>query len=90
MPLPLLRAYGRMIARLQAEEALAVVTATALGSGSLEKSEARRIQAAWRKAAEGPHVRPQLSPEQRNIMLRSAGIGVRVVPVKVPVPVQAV
>lgn len=86
MPLPLLRAYGRMMPRLQAEEALLLVTATALGTGSLDKHEARRTMAEWRKVADGPQPRQRLSPEQRNIMLRSAGIGVRVVPVKVTQP----
>jgi hypothetical protein len=73
----LLRACVVMLPRLQAEEALLGVTATALGTGSVKSTEARATMDRLQRAADGPRRRAvPASPAQ----LATMGIGVREVP----------
>ena len=75
LPTPLVQAYLTMIPRLQAEEALAQVTIVAVGSGSLGKSENRRIVRAWRRQSEAQSTRNQITDlKQAGLMLQSLGI----------------
>jgi hypothetical protein len=62
-----------MMVRLQAEEQLMAVNATALGSGSVEKGDARRtLDALERTARAGRGKRPKATPP----VLAAMGIGV--------------
>ena len=68
-----MRAYIEMLPRLQAEEKLTAVTAMALGTGAIDKKDARRIASEWEGQAGivRKKVRPRPSPE----MLAQMGIG---------------
>jgi hypothetical protein len=69
----LIRALVAMVPRLQAEEAMTGITAVALGTGSLDKSEASSLFKSLSSAATGgkrPRAKPA-SPHQLAMM----GIG---------------
>lgn len=51
MPGPLFEAYAEMLPRLQAEDAIRMVTAVAIGAGKAKKAEARRIMRDWNRTA---------------------------------------
>ncbi len=62
--------------QLEAEESMLTANRTAIGTGSVEADAARRMTAAWERAANGGR-RPlvaKATPE----MLRSMGIGLHV------------
>lgn len=78
VPFALVRACVAMLPRLKAEESLRATREIAVGSGSLERHDSRRIVDGWVKDANrvptGPKQRP--TPE----MLAAMGIGYTVVP----------
>jgi hypothetical protein len=69
VPLPLVGAYALAMRGLQAQESMLMCEVVAMGSGTLEKSDARRIQDGWREAIGGAAHKPP-SPE----FLASKGI----------------
>jgi hypothetical protein len=75
VPLPLLGAYAKAMPALRAMEEAGISEAVAMGSGTLEKSDARRIQERWREATQGGQRgrREPPSPE----FLASKGIAFR-------------
>jgi hypothetical protein len=76
-PMALVRASLAMLPRLQAEEALLVVQATALGTGSLKPGEARQVRDRLVRAAGHRRAPAQrMTPEG----LAAIGIGFREVP----------
>jgi hypothetical protein len=72
----LLRACVVMLPRLQAEEALLGVTATALGTGSLKSAEARSTMDRLSSAVAGGSGRSRAVPAHPGV-LAEMGIGVR-------------
>lgn len=56
-PIALVRAFIRMLPRLDAEEQIAASSVHALGSGAMEKKDRERMLAALRKAAGGKRAR---------------------------------
>lgn len=84
MPVPLLRAYGAMLDRLEAGESLLAVTRAALGAGTADKSQAAEVRHAWARMVAGPRrraLRPQTREGHRSLAT-AAGIGIRLVPRK--------
>jgi hypothetical protein len=70
----LIRALSAMSSRLQAEEALAAVSATALGTGSMSQSEGSALFARLLRTANGGRVPVRKATD---IDLASVGIGVQ-------------
>lgn len=64
-----------MMPRLQAEETLDAATAAALGSGAMERQEARRVAAALERQAD-----PRSAARADRRVLAMIGIGVEDVP----------
>lgn len=63
-----------MLPRLRAEEAMAMATQIGIGTGSLGKSDSRRVQAEWERAAnDGQRAVVKATPAD----LQAVGIGVR-------------
>ncbi|MDA2936837.1 hypothetical protein MYX75_01055 [Acidobacteria bacterium AH-259-A15] len=60
---------------IQAEEALQKVTEIALGFGSIDKHESRRIISEWQRAI-GPKEKIRLSKKEMKPQLAAIGIGV--------------
>lgn len=76
MPIALIKGYAAMLPRLQAEEQLARIGATALGMGGGEKRDRDRAIAALEKQARGPVAkRPK---KARPADLAAMGIALRV------------
>jgi hypothetical protein len=77
VPLGLLRALHDAIPALTAEESLVASERVALGSGSLDKHDARQLRRAWRETAFG---RVRVTPQKAAPAdLAALGIGYHVV-----------
>jgi len=75
MSFHIVRSYIEMIPIIEAEEALQSVTEIALGFGSIEKHESRRIMSEWQRLADrnrAARTRPG-NPQQ----LAAMGIGIK-------------
>lgn len=72
VPAPLLRAFGRKLPQLQAEEALHAASVVAVGTGSVRDPES--ITGSWQRAAQGPRPRP--SAAERRAFASLIGINV--------------
>jgi hypothetical protein len=66
-----------MMPRLMAEESLLASARVAIGSGTADKDDARRIRKAWDHAANGDRPTPAVKATPRDLM--AMGIGVRTV-----------
>lgn len=65
-----------MLPRLAAEEAFAVAEQVAIGTGCIDRDDAKRVTARWLEAAHRTAVKPKkIRPE----MLRAFGIGFQIV-----------
>jgi len=73
----LIRKCLEMIPRLQAEEALQAVSVTALGTGSMQASDAREAKARLARAATGGRREKPRAATPDDLV--AMGIGVRVV-----------
>jgi hypothetical protein len=76
------RASVAMLARLQAEEALAAVDAHALGTGSFAKEDASRMLARLEQTAAGAREEPQAKRPPDPAELAAMGIAVILRPVE--------
>ncbi len=71
----LLQAYGRMLPRLQAEEAMQMATVIAMGGGNLKKGQSRRIMADWQRTANRGRVRRVQTAAEVRTLLTGIGVG---------------
>jgi hypothetical protein len=78
-PAGLVRAYLKMLPRLQAEEALATIDAVALGMGAFQPDDARAMIDRLRAVA-APDLPPQRPAPASKADMAAAGFGYRVVP----------
>jgi hypothetical protein len=78
MPTPILNAYAEQLPRLSAEESLLFANRIAVGTGSLNKGEGRRIASGWQRIA-GEHraVVRSKGPGEYAAHMAALGIGVK-------------
>lgn len=74
-----------MLPRLQAEESMNTVTATAIGTGSAQRSDRERIMAGWQRQTQPEGRRSRVTIGQRALVLATMGI-VTVIVKKEPEP----
>ncbi|MEQ8834269.1 MAG: hypothetical protein RIB67_07465 [Miltoncostaeaceae bacterium] len=74
----LIEAHALMLPRLQAEEDMRAVRNLALGTGRMQREDARRAQAELRRQAEGGRRAPARPARPDELM--AAGVGVRRAP----------
>lgn len=81
MPTLLLNAYATRLPRLSAEESLMAAQRIAVGTGSLQKGDGRRIAEGWQRMAaqHRPVVRPT---DEAMYAAQMAGLGIGVRKVK--------
>lgn len=79
IPMGLLRAYGRMLPKLQAQESLLMAERLGVGTGAVSVPKQREIRRSWNAEANrggGKRPRTKVAPEQLGAM----GIGFKRVP----------
>lgn len=76
MPTGVLFAFVRMLPRLRAEDSMRSAEIVALGTGSMDKKDARSTSRRWAREADPDSVAAErpVDEEQRKMMIASVGI----------------